>query len=282
MDLKAAIKRGLKYIVYGVPVTKVYAKVQVSSPTKKLRNELVLITGGSSGIGFAIAKKCVSEGARVIITGRNQEKLNHAKEALGDNCTGIVFDNSNVVGLDSFFSKIESVYPDDKIGMMICNAGVSFHESSFRKVTESGWDAQMDVNLKGTYFLLTKYIDYLENNKIQGNIVVISSERGNRADSIPYGLTKAALNSMIKGISKSVIQERIRINGVAPGVTTSEMTGYKNNGDLFASWQPQQRIFLAEEISEVVLFLLSSLSNCISGEVITCDQGRYISTWGED
>lgn len=79
--------------------------------------------------------------------------------------------------------------------------------------------------------------------------------------------------------ASKVISEGIRVNGVAPGVTASDMTGVDRNGNMYANWQPSNRFFLPEEVAEVVNFLLSDVSNCISGEIIACDQGRYISHW---
>ena len=160
------------------------------------------------------------------------------------------------------------------------NAGISLHEGDFRNVTENGWDSQMDTNLKGNYFIVKHYIEYLEalDNK-EGNVVVITSERAFRSDDIPYGLTKAASNSFIKGMASKVIKEGIRINGVAPGVTESGMTGVNRNENMYAEWQPANRFFIPEEVAEVVSFLVSDVSNCISGEIIACDQGRYISHW---
>ena len=80
-------------------------------------------------------------------------------------------------------------------------------------------------------------------------------------------------------LASKVISEGIRVNGVAPGVTASDMTGVDRNGNMYANWQPSNRFFLPEEVAEVVNFLLSDVSNCISGEIIACDQGRYISHW---
>jgi NAD(P)-dependent dehydrogenase (short-subunit alcohol dehydrogenase family) len=113
----------------------------------------------------------------------------------------------------------------------------------------------------------------------KGNIVVITSERSKRSDDIPYGLTKTASNSFIEGFASKVIGEGIRINGVAPGVTASDMTGVSRDGNMYSEWQPANRFFLPEEVAEVVNFLLSDVSNCISGEIIACDQGRHISHW---
>ena len=137
----------------------------------------------------------------------------------------------------------------------------------------------MNTNLKGNYFLVKKFVEYLEQQEDKkGNIIVITSERAKRPDDIPYGLTKVATSSFIQCIAKKVIAEGIRINGVGPGITTSDMTKISRE-HLHAEKQPGKRYFVPEEVAEVVNFLLSDTSACISGEIITCNQGSHISIW---
>lgn len=280
MGVKEYLKRMVRYIVRGVPDYHLTVEVKVSAPSRQLEGKNVIVTGAGSGLGFYIAKRCIAEGAKVIITGRNEDKLKNAVATLGDNCKYIVFDAQNVAGIPTFMKCAEQMLHGEKIYGLVSNAGISLHEGSFRNVTEEGWDVQMNTNLKGNYFLVKEFIQYLEGkDDKRGNIVVITSERSRRSDDIPYGLTKAASNSFIECFASKVIAEGIRVNGVAPGVTASDMTGVKRNGNLYADWQPNSRFFVPEEVAEVVNFLLSDVSNCISGEVITCDQGRWISHW---
>lgn len=279
MSVGTYLKRMARFVLKGVPEQHTTVQVVESAPGKHLEGKNVLITGGGRGLGYYIARRCLRDGAKVLITGRNEETLRNAARELGANCLYIVFDATNIDGIPDLLQEAEKTL-GGKIHCLVSNAGVSLHEDGFRSVTQEGWDLQMDTNLKGNYFLVKEYIAYLEAKvETQGNIVVITSERAKRADDIPYGLTKAASNSFIQGIGCRVIEKGIRINGVAPGVTASDMTGFDRNGDLYAQWQAGKRIFLPEEVAEVVGFLLSDLSACISGEIITCDQGRYISRW---
>lgn len=280
MSIGVYLKRMLKYIIKGIPEYNIKVEVKETSPNMQLKGKNIIVTGGSSGLGYYIAKRCIAEGANIVITGRNEEKLIAAKVALGEHCQYIVFDAKNVSGIKDFLNQAEKKFNDEKIYGLVSNAGVSLHESNFRNVTEEGWNLQVDTNLKGNYFLVKEFIQYLEKQKDRrGNIVVITSERARRSDDIPYGLTKTASDSFIKCFASKVIKEGIRVNGVAPGVTASEMTGIDRNGNMYADWQPSNRFFLPEEVAEVVLFLLSDVSNCISGEIIACDQGRYIACW---
>ena len=279
MEIGTYLKRVARYIIKGIPEKRVTVEVKESVPNHHLEGKNVIVTGAGSGLGYYIAKRCIAEGASVLITGRNEDKLKKAVDALGVKCKYLVFDSSDVSHMDAFIKEAEKMLCG-KINCLVSNAGISLHEGNFRNVTEEGWDLQMNINLKGNYFLVKKYIEYLEKleDKI-GNIVVITSERSRRSDDIPYGLTKVASNSFIECLASKVISEGIRVNGVAPGVTASNMTGVDKNGNMYADWQPSNRFFMPEEVAEVVNFLLSDVSCCISGEIIACDQGRYISHW---
>ena len=280
MKLRQWIKRGGEYIRHGVPVTQLTVPIYQLSPSDKLKGKNIIVTGGGRGLGFEMAKKFISEGAKVIIVGRDEETLKKATYALGKNSKYISFDVSNIENLKWFIDKASKMFGEEKIDCLVSNAGVSLHEGDFRNVNIEGWNKQFDINLKGNYFLVKAFIEYLEKQKNKsGNILVVSSERAKRADDIPYGLTKTAVNSFIQGFASKITSEGIRINGIAPGVTASDMTGFDKNGELYAPWQPNRRIFLPEEVAEVAAFLLSEVSSCICGEIITCDAGRYISTW---
>ena len=94
-------------------------------------------------------------------------------------------------------------------------------------------------------------------------------------DDLPYGLTKASINSLVQALSYKYYKSGIRVNGIAPGVTVSNMTGLNKDGDLYNN-NPSNRYFLPEEIAEVATFLLSDYSKCISGEIIHCNAGNHI------
>ena len=280
MGLGLYLKRLVRFIIKGIPEYYITVEVKDPAPGQQLEGKNIVVTGAGSGLGYYIAKRCIAEGAQVLITGRNEEKLKKAAAELGINCKWLVFDSSNVKDMPEFLEQVQNEFRGGKIHGLVSNAGISLHEGNFRNVTEEGWDSQMNINLKGNYFLVKNYIEYLEKlEDKKGNVVVITSERSFRTDDIPYGLTKAASNSFIKCMASKVIKEGIRVNGVAPGVTESGMTGINRNENMYADCQPENRFFVPEEVAEVVNFLLSEVSNCISGEIIACDQGRYISHW---
>ena len=138
------------------------------------------------------------------------------------------------------------------------NAGISLHEGSFKNVTESGFDAQFKVNFKAPYFLAKYFVEKIENEKIDfANILFVTSERGSFCTSIPYGLTKASLKNYVGALCRYYcFNERIRVNAIAPGVTSSEMTGYSENGDFQTDDSPNAVYFIRQKW----LMLLASYS----------------------
>ena len=272
------IKRALRYILKGVPVVKITAEVKVNTTSKSLQGKNVLITGGAHGIGYSIAKKCIDEGAVVLICGRNIERLQQAQRTLGGEklCKIMSFDISDVEKAEDFLNDCYRLM-DNRIDCLVNNAGVSLHEKDFRHVTVEGFDRQFNTNYRGTYFLTKYYLEQqIKRNNIQGtNVLFLSSERGSFHTDIPYGLTKALINSLIGGLNNRLAAEGLRVNALAPGVTVSEMTG-RSSDDLFYNGSPCGRVFLPEEMAEVAAFLLSDFSKCISGEVVHCDYGAHL------
>lgn len=268
------LKRGFKYIIseHKQPIIKVEA-VQ-KKPSEVFKDKVFIITGGGSGIGYQIAKRLIDENAKCIITGRNEEKLIEAQKKLGNHCDFMVLDMTNVENFDSVIKEILKKY--NRIDGLINNAGISLHEWDFMKVNEEKFDSQFLTNLRGGYFLTQSYIKHCipkENERYK--ILFISSERGTYVDDLPYGLTKASINSLAKALSVKYYKKGFNINVISPGVTATEMTKISKDSDLYSN-ENSQRYFIPEEISEVALFLLSDYSICISGEVVHTNGGNHI------
>lgn len=277
MGIKTYVKNGIRYVLKGVPNKIIKTDLYFLNPNERLKGRNIIITGGGRGLGYAFAKKFISEGAKVIICGRNLETLKEAKANLGDNCEILQADLSKTDSIEAFVDLAWKTM-GCQIDTLVCNAGISLHEGTFRNVSEEQFDIQMNVNLKGTYFLCKEFVKYLEKNSVQnGNILIVSSERSKYFDTIPYGLTKAALNDFTQGLASDVAKQGIRVNAIAPGVTATDMTGFSADENLFAPWQETERIYLPEEVAETALFLVSDISKCISGQIIVCDNGKYIN-----
>lgn len=210
--------------------------VKKADPSCLLKGKRVIITGGNRGLGFEIAKKCIEEKAEVLIVGRNECSLKETSNIL--NCEYAVCDISNIKSVEKFFENISKYFNGNKVDCLINNAE--------------------------------------KQNVDKGNIVIVSSERAIAADDTPYGITKAGVNSFVKGFAINIIEKGYRINGVAPSVMATDMGLHKKDDNLYSESLRGKRIFLPEEIAEVVIFLLSDISGSISGEIIACNQGNYI------
>lgn len=272
MNLLTYFKRLVLYIKNGPTITKhITAKIHYISAADKLKGKKIIITGGGRGIGYAMAKKFMAEGAEVLIAGRNKEML--AEKASELNCKYLKLDVQNCEEFDNFIKQAHEML--GSINCLVNNAGISLHEGEISNVTEEQFDSQISTNLKGGYFLSQKFIKYFEDSKQEfGNILFVSSERGFFTDDLPYGLTKVAINSLVKGLAYRVAKKNIRVNGIAPGVTTSDMTGFNANGNLHAPWNTNERVYLPEEVAEVASFLLSDAANCLSGQILECNNGK--------
>lgn len=274
--IKRYIKRGFRYIISGVPVNYVTAEVNLLLPSGKLKNKKILITGGSRGLGKAMAAKFVSEGADVLITGRDASKLASVAEEIG--CKYIVGDINDDVFLRSLVNK--AVEKLSGLNVLVNNAGISLHEWELDRVTEEGFDRQISTNLRGPFFLSQEFIKYLTTNEIRpASILFVSSERSQQADIIPYGLTKAAMNSFVQGLAKRYTSTGIRVNAVAPGVTASDMTGIDINSNIYYDANTCKRAYLPEEVAEIASFLISDVSTCLSGQILVCNEAKTVNSY---
>lgn len=273
MALKQYIKRGVRYILKGTPVQHIQANITYTQAHERLKGRKIIVTGGGKGLGAAMAAKFVAEGATVLISGRNENTLKETANKIG--CKYLVLDIQNTAKLDNFITEADKILGG--IDSLVNNAGISLHEPTFFDVTPETFDAQIATNLRGGFFLTQSFTKLLLREKRKGNVLFISSETGETVDIRPYGLTKAAVNSLVQGLASLFVDKNIRVNAVAPGVTASDMTGFKSEGNLFYGGNITKRIYLPEEVAETACFLLSDISGCISGQIIVCNNGKTIN-----
>ena len=244
------IKKLIKRIIKGNPKP-VFARITCSNPNELLKGRKVVITGGGRGLGCAMAKKFFSEGADVLITGRKEDKLKKSSEAIG--CKYMVYDVTDFDNCETFIEKADELL--NGLDTLVNNSGVSLHEPTFFDVTPESFDAQIvATNFKGPLFLSQKFITLHKKKGKTGTILFTSSETGETVESRPYGYTKAAINSLVKGLANLFVKEGIRINAVAPGITTSDITGFKADGNLSCPSNTLGRVYLPEEVAEVACF----------------------------
>lgn len=271
MVLKSKIKHMVSFLLHG-ETKPIYANISYLSPGNQLSSKKIVITGGGRGLGFAMAKKFVSEGAEVLIAERNEKTLQ--KSAAELNCHYLTLDVHDVSSFKGFIEKADEMLGG--INCLVNNAGISLHEEGFLDVSPVQFDAQINTNLKGCFFLTQEFIEYTKGKEGMKNILFTSSETSMTVDERPYGLTKAALNSLVQGLAYRYVNDGYRINAVAPGVTISDMVGGDANGDLRYG-NITHRYYLPEEVAEVASFLLSDASNCLNGQILVCNEGKTIN-----
>ena len=273
MSLKQYLKRGFQFIFKGVPKKEIRAEISYSQPNNRLKNKKIIITGGGRGLGKAMAQKFISEGAEVLIAGRNEETLRNVSNEL--KCKYLVLDVAKTETFKDFINKADEML--DGVNCLVNNAGISLHEKTFFDVTPETFDAQINTNFKGVFFLTQEFITLVKNRNEKATILFTSSETGDTMDFRPYGFTKAAVNSMVQGLAYLFAKDGIRINAVAPGITASDMTGYSQDGNLYLGINATERVYLPAEVAETACFLLSDISGCISGQIIVCNNARTIN-----
>lgn len=274
MSIVSYIKRGARYVIHGIPVKNITAEIVVSAPHQSLKGKKIIVTGGGRGLGFTMSKRFVEEGAKVLIAGRNEETLKASSEIIG--CKYLQLNVQDTESFQLFFDKADEMLGG--VNCLVNNAGISLHEKTFFDVTPETFDSQFATNLKGGFFMAQRFIQLLEKERRQGTLLFMSSETGNTADIRPYGLTKVALNSLVKGLASMYASKGIRVNAIAPGITTSDMTGFKANANLLLKSNATERVYLPEEVAECACFLLSDVSGCVSGEILTCNNGKTINS----
>ena len=287
MGYKRVIRKIAKFILASQPESFVQVNIGQLQSGNILLGKKIVITGGGSGLGFVMAKKFVSEGAEILISGRNEEKLKTAIRQLGDNSKYISADVCDVEHSMTFLEKAKEQL-GGRIDCLVSNAGVSLHENIYSNVTVEGFDKQFNTKFRAGYFLGKAFLEMKTKEKSDGGInaqlLYITSETGDQVYDIPYGMTNAALNSLVGGFSRRVYKQGIRVNAIAPGVTLTEMTrdyAESSDGNLYRDCA-SGRTFVPEEVAEVACFILSDASRCISGEIIHCNAGNHLKAFWDE
>lgn len=283
--MKQYIKRGLKFILHGVPERKVYARVSYLAPNEMLKGRTALITGGTSGIGYEVAKAYINAGAMVVITGRNEEKVKKVCEAIDKevsrkgNIFGIAMDNTDVKSMPSKLQDIERVLVNGHIDILVNNAGVVGGEVT--NCSEELYDTILDTNLKGTFFLSKLVARYWVDNQIEGNILMMGSSSSLRPATSAYTITKNALFGFTKGLAKVLAPHGITVNGLAPGPTATPMTMPNGVRDEISFPNPLGRYVMPGEIANMAVFLVSDMGRSIIGDMVFMTGGSGIVTFDD-
>jgi NAD(P)-dependent dehydrogenase (short-subunit alcohol dehydrogenase family) len=243
----------------------------------QLKNKVAVITGGSSGIGLATAKRFVEEGAYVYITGRRQAELDRASALIGKNVSAVKGDVANLADLDRLYRVVAA----DKgaVDIVFANAGFVEHQT-IDQLTLEHYDKTFNINLRGVMFTVQKALPLMKRG---GSIILNSSivaDKGLPAHGA-YGATKAALRSLAKTWTVELKDRGIRVNTLSPGATDTPIIdgqfSTKAQADAareaFSSKTPLGRLGRPEELAAAALFLASDSSSYITGIDLPVDGG---------
>jgi NAD(P)-dependent dehydrogenase (short-subunit alcohol dehydrogenase family) len=243
----------------------------------RLSNKTAVITGGTTGIGFETAKKFVEEGARVIITGQNEERLKTAAQKLGENVIPVRVDVRLLSDLDALADRVKVEF--GSLDILFANAGIGLF-APLNDVDEASYDTQFDINVKGLFFTVQKLAPLLE----AGASIILNAssvhEKGMMAASI-YCSTKASVRSFARNLAAELGNRKIRVNSLSPGIVLTDFQGKTGMSpeeiNIFANSitqvVPLERAGQTEEIASAVVFLASDDSSYMTAADLVVDGG---------
>ena len=248
----------------------------------ELRPKNIIVIGGASGIGFSTAERLLDYGAEnVILASRNREKLEAAKNKLNSKKVSIVpFDISHCSSHEKFISEVFETIGEIPDGLVI-SSGLNFNGANWKgfNISEGDWDKVMNINLKGVFFLIRNFSNFLYSRMKRGNICVVSSISARRDLISVYQITKNAVSGIVHAYGKHLCERGIILNGVEPGTTEGGMLGelqkYTDGIRPGLPWNDNsiRRVIRPEEIAEIICFLMSDLGEVLSGSCILAGGG---------
>src|SRR5947209_8355120 len=244
--------------------------------TINLQDKVAIVTGASRGIGAAIAKTFLENGAKVVLSSRKIEKID-----LGPNAH--VFAAHTGKEAECVALVEEAVRKFGKVDVLVNNAGTNPYFGPLAEAPEAAWGKTFEVNLKGYFWTTRELVRHLVDRGAPGSIVNVSSVNGLRAAPLQgvYGMTKAAVISMTRTFALELGPARIRVNAIAPGLADTRLaSAIVKDEALSAEWlkrTPLGRVAQPEEIASAALYLASDAASYVTGEVLVIDGGTTIT-----
>ena len=245
----------------------------------KLSDKVALVTGGSRGIGLSTAKILAENGATVIITAKDKERLENAIKEI-PNSIGIVADIRKTNEVKNVIN--QTIEKFGKLNILVNNAGVFPQIKKLHEINEDEWNEILDINLTGQFRFTKEAIPHLQ--KTFGSIINISSDAGIKAyegfNADAYSASKAALILLTKCWALEYSKDKIRVNCICPGVVDTDMTKpflkTQKDKEFMDNEHPLGRIGQPEEIGKAVLYFASDDASWTTGAILTVDGGESI------
>jgi NAD(P)-dependent dehydrogenase (short-subunit alcohol dehydrogenase family) len=245
---------------------------------RRFTDKIVVITGGTSGIGLAAAKQFIKEGAKVVVTGRSPRSVGDAQNEIGANGVAIAADVTKSAELDALFQQVREKY--GRIDVLYVNAGIA-KLGSVAETTEDVFDDILNANFRGAFFTVQKALPLLPDG---GSIVFTTSwfDEVGVAGTSAVSASKAALRNFARTLASELISRNIRVNTVSPGVIDTPLFGKLGLGEsdarqlaqILRQQIPAKRFGKPEEVATAVAFLASDDAAYITGVELVVDGGR--------
>ena len=248
-----------------------------------VRDQVVIVSGGSRGIGKAIAKGFADREAKVIVTGREENTVSLAAadiDADRGNAIGMVCDVAKSVDIDRLVDNVLSQY--GRIDTLVNVAGVNRRKPSL-EITEDDYDFVIDINLKGAY-LLSNAVGKHMVDRGSGSQINITSLNNDRPllNVAPYAMSKAAMGHMTKSLAMEWGPYGVRVNGLAPGFILTDLTKKLWSNENMQAWgkanTPQRRLGKPDDMIGTAIFLASEASQFMTGQILYVD-GGFTAGW---
>lgn len=280
MRIKSKIKNMIRTLMM---YSKEEKLIPIETPVDKdkmLAGKIALITGGSSGIGLAIAKAFMNSGAKVIIAGTNEERLSNAYKELGGgpDVESIAIDVTKVDLLSDKVREAAALFEEKRIDVLVNSAGAVTY-NDFMDISEAEYDKIMDINAKGTFFMSQSVSKFMIEKKIKGHILNVTSSSALRPAWTPYQMSKWAVRGFTKGLADILLPYGIVVNAIAPGPTATPMLGKKTGDSIYNESNPSGRYAMPSEIASLAVFMASGAGDMIVGDTFYITGGSGTITY---
>ncbi len=249
----------------------------------RVEDQVVIVSGGSRGIGRAIAESFATRGATVVITGREQAALERTASEIcpaGGSVTPLVCDVAKAADIRALVERVLADY--DRIDTLVNVAGVNRRKPAL-EFTEEDYDFVLDINLKGAFLLSQAVGRHMVQRKAGSQINVASLNTDRPLKHVaPYAMSKAGMGHMTRSLAMEWGPEGVRVNGIAPGFILTDLTKKLWSDKTMQSWgianTPQRRLGQPEDMVGAAIFLASSAAAFLTGQVLYVD-GGFTAGW---
>lgn len=284
MNAKSIARKIWHAILLLRPQTIVKANIVSVRQEDLLTGRTAFITGGTSGIGLAIAKAFLESGASVAIAARNEEKLDSAAKELatsvkeGQRLIKVQLDCAKTETFEDVVAAAEKEMGCACFDILVNNAGTG--GGSWGHCETADYDKVMNTNLRGAFFLSQVLANRMRDNKKEGNILNIASSSSVRPANSAYMLSKWGIRGLTVGLAKTLTKHGIVVNGIAPGPTATPMLG-TDADNIYLPTNPSGRYALPEEIANFAVMLCSNAGRMIVGDIIYMTGGSGVTTFDD-